>query len=86
MASPMSAAEFKRYVQDQTGPVVVRTREPEKFEYIEAGTFACPDLVIPVCLHADTIPVDSSVLGAPVAELCLTCDEQLPLPWPEDIP
>lgn len=67
-------------------PIVVRTREPEKFQYIEAGTFASPDAVIAICLHRDTIPVDSTVLGAPVAELCLICDEQLPVPWPESAP
>lgn len=67
-------------------PAVVRTREPEKFQYIEAGTVACPDDVIAVCRHRDTIPVDSAILGAPVAEICLTCDEQLPVPWPEEMP
>lgn len=82
----MSAAEFKAYVEGHGGPIVVRTREPEKFRYIEVGTFAYPDAVIVECLHRDTIPVDSTVLGAPVAELCLTCDEQLPVPWPEDAP
>jgi hypothetical protein len=61
-------------------PIVVRTREPEKFQYIEAGTFASPDAVIAICLHRDTIPVDST------AELCLICDEQLPVPWPESAP
>jgi hypothetical protein len=67
-------------------PLIVRTREPEKFQYIDVGTVVCPDAMIAVCLHRDTIPVESAVLGAPVAELCLTCDEQLPLPWPEDTP
>jgi hypothetical protein len=67
-------------------PMVIRVREPEKFQYIEVGTFACPDAVIAVCLHRDTVPVDSAVLGRPIAELCLTCDEQLPLPWPEGTP
>lgn len=67
-------------------PTVVRTRYPERFQYIDCGTFACPDEVIVVCLHADTVPVDSAVLGAPVAELCTVCDKQLPVPWPEDTP
>jgi hypothetical protein len=67
-------------------PLIVRTREPEKFRYLDVGTLACPDAVLAVCLHSDTTPVESAVLGAPVAELCQTCDEQLPLPWPEDIP
>lgn len=65
-------------------PIVVRTREPEKFRYIDVGTWACPDQVIVQCLHAETIPVESAVLGAPVAELCAICGEQLPVPWPED--
>jgi hypothetical protein len=63
---------------------VIRTREPEKFRYIGVGTFACPDAVIVECLHRDTTPVVSVVLNAPVAELCLTCDEQLPVAWPEE--
>mgnify|MGYP000951571060 FL=1 len=65
-------------------PTVVRAREPEKFRYIDVGTFACPDQVIVECLHSNRIPVESAVLGAPVAELCGTCGEQLPVPWPEE--
>lgn len=65
---------------------VVRTRDPERFRYIDAGTFACPDQVIVECLHSDTVPVESAVLGAPVAALCVTCDKQLPVPWPEGAP
>ena len=84
MPSAFTAAQFNQYMGEQS--IVVRTREPEKFQYIEAGTFACPDDVIAICRHRDTIPVDSAVLGAPVAEICLTCDEQLPVPWPEVAP
>ena len=73
-------------VSDLGWQTVVRTREPEKFLYIDAGTFASPDAVIVQCLHRDTVPVESAVLGAPVAELCLTCDEQLSMPWPEGAP
>ncbi|WP_283991255.1 hypothetical protein [Streptomyces sp. 549] len=62
----------------------VRTRDPERFRYTDVGTFARPDQVIVECLHRDTTPVESAVLGTPVAELCVTCDQQLPVPWPED--
>lgn len=86
MPSPMSAAEFRQFTKDQSAPITARTREPEKFEYIDVGTFGYPDDVIAICLHRDTVPVESTVLGAPVAELCLTCDEQLPVPWPEGTP
>lgn len=67
-------------------PTIVRTRHPERFRYLDVGTFVCPDQVIVECLHIDTTPVESAVLGAPVAELCLTCDQQLPVPWPEETP
>lgn len=84
MPSAFTAAQFNQYVGEHL--TVVRTQDPERFQYIDVGTFACPDDVIAVCLHRDTIPVDSAVLGAPVAEICLTCDEQLPAPWPEETP
>lgn len=84
MPSAFTAAQLNGWLGDQ--PVVVRTRDPEKFRYTEVGTLACPDAVIVECLHRDTLPVESVVLGAPVAEICLTCDEQLSVPWPEDMP
>jgi hypothetical protein len=88
MSTPFTAQEFNRWMKDSLGMQEegVRTRDSERFRYIDVGTFACPDAVIVECLHRDTIPVESAVLGAPVAELCATCDKQLPLPWPEGTP
>jgi hypothetical protein len=88
MSTPLTAQQFNQRVKDQLGlqESGVRTRDPERFRYIDAGTFACPDAVIAECLHRDTIPVESAVLGAPVAELCAACDQQLSVPWPEDAP
>lgn len=40
--------------------------------------------VKPECQHTRRVPVDSEILHAPVAELCLTCDKQLPVPWPKE--
>jgi hypothetical protein len=84
MSSAFTAAQFNQHVGDR--PIIVRTREPEEFQYIDVGTWACPNAVILSCLHRDVIPVDSVVLGEPVAEICLTCNEQLPVPWPEESP
>lgn len=40
-----------------------------------------PEYVKICCRHLEVVPVESSVDGAVVAHLCLTCDAQLPAEW-----
>jgi hypothetical protein len=57
----------------------------ERWEWEEITTFSDPEprFIRSRCRHLERVPVRSIVLDAPVAELCLTCDQQLSVPWPE---
>lgn len=35
------------------------------------------------CKHLETVPVELTMTGELVARLCLTCDAQLDVPWPD---
>lgn len=41
---------------------------------------AAPVWIKAECRHTEVIPVESSVTGEVVAQLCLTCDHQFPPP------
>jgi hypothetical protein len=60
----------------------------DEYDWIEVTKFGGqPQYVRGACHHVRRTPVES-VLGEVVAQLCLSCDEQLPVGWasPYDLP
>lgn len=51
-------------------------------EWIEIRTL-CGDshFVRGACLHDDRVPVEAAITGEIVAQLCTSCDAQLPADW-----
>jgi hypothetical protein len=51
-----------------------------RWDWIEVSTWGDPGplYVKGACRHVDVVPVESVVDGQVLAQLCLTCDAQLP--------
>lgn len=54
-----------------------------RYEWTEIHTLSSkkPVRYVGRCLHTEVVPVESIVDGEVVAQLCQTCDEQLPAHW-----
>jgi len=52
-----------------------------RYDWVEIAEFGKPgpEYIRGRCRHLEVIPVEG-VFGGVVAQLCLTCDEQLPAP------